>query len=120
MTVILGNATGVGSDLQAIVRALPTLGEFFGALEVDDLNRRVAIYADCPEWLRGICRESAMPRRFMGSDLPHRFVVPATDGERALLIDWIVENLSGAWNINNRWISFETDMDAVAYRLKTG
>lgn len=98
---------------------MTTLYEFFGSHEVDDLNRRVALQADCPDWLRGICLESEMPRRVMGPDLEFRFVVPASEGERALLIDWIVEYLTGGWNINNRWVSFNTVFDAVVYRLRT-
>lgn len=97
-----------------------SLGEFFGVpLEkVNQFNMMIAIYANKPEWLERIWREDELPRRMRGATLIHQYTVPPTEGGRAILADWIVEHCQGGWDINNRFVSFEEDIDAVQYRLR--
>lgn len=93
-----------------------TFREFFGAGDVSPINLYVAIYADFPEWLRGIVKDKDLPRR-QRNTTTHRFLLPATVGKQAERISWIVENLHGGWNITQTWLYLETDEDAVTYKL---
>lgn len=97
-----------------------SLGEFFGVPldTVSCFNLMIAIHANKPYWLEYISREENLPRRMKDATLPHSYVVPPSEGARALLVDWIVENCQGGWDMNNRFVSFEDDVDAVQYRLR--
>lgn len=94
-----------------------TLTDFFGSGSISHLNLCIAIYADYPEWLRGIPKEKDLPRRRWSFNFPHKFIAPATVGEQAERVAWIIENLAGAWNITQTWVFFESDSDATKYRL---
>lgn len=104
-----------------VLAGVKSMGEFFGtSLEhVSQFNLYIAIYAGRPEWLANVADEYALPRRVKGNgSLPHQYVVPNTEALRAELAVWIIEQLQGEWDMNNRWVSFELDVDAVHYRLR--
>lgn len=111
----------VGTPSKITLGGASGLAQFFGGANltrVDHLNMQIAINADYPEWLRGIAKESGLPRRVMHAEFEFRFVVPPTEAERGVLAAWIVETCHGAWDINNRFVLFEDPEDAVHYRLK--
>lgn len=105
-----------------VLRGTSSLGEFFGAplYDVSQFNLLLAIYADRPEWLRHVSQETDLPRRNMKEDFTFTFVAPSTEGERMTVVAWIVENCTGEWNINNRWVMFDLDTDAAKYKLVWG
>lgn len=118
-TIDVGKAERVTNILDVGI----TMAEFFGVrslMSVDHFNISVFYYANRPEWLRGISKERDMPRRIMGDDLEYKFVVASTEGERAIRVDWAVENLNHGWNINNRFMSFDDAEDAIFYKFKWG
>lgn len=108
------------NTIKSTLSSVRSLGEFFGVplTTVASFNIMIAIYANKPDWLESIWKEDDLPRRLRAASLPYQYVVPATEGQRALLADWIVENCQGGWDINNRFVSFESDVDAVQYRLR--
>lgn len=99
---------------------MKSMGEFFGASlnTVSQFNLYIAVFAGRPDWLANVTDEYALPRRVKGGQLPHQYVVPNTEALRAQLAVWIVEECRGGWDMNNRWVSFELDLDAVHYRLR--
>lgn len=99
---------------------MTTLADFFNGnlTSVSHLNIFIAIHADYPEWLRGITAEKDLPRRALTYDLPHKVVAPVNAALQAQAVAWIVDNLSGAWNITQTWVFFENDLDAVKYMLR--
>ncbi len=105
--------------IKSTLGSIRSLGEFFGVplTTVATFNLMIAIYANKPDWLETIWKEEDLPRRVRGN-LAYQYVSPSTEGQRALLADWIVENCQGGWDINHKIVSFDTDVDAVQYRLR--
>lgn len=103
-----------------ILSGIETLGDFFGVSldKVSTTNRYIAIYANRPDWLRNLTDEKLLPRRVIRFDLAHRFTAPPGEGDRAQRIAWIVDFCHGDWNMTDRWVWFDNDVDAVHYSLR--
>jgi len=96
------------------------LAAFFNTTSLEGISPRlhqIAVFANCPEWLRGLHNETDIPRYTLAADLPYVFPFPPMVGQQARVIDWIVENLEGEWNCNQRDVSFALDFDAVKFRF---
>ena len=106
-------------EISKTMNRVTSLGEFFGASlqDVSHFNIMIALHSGCPDWLAGVTNEYDLPRRQRVTQLAYAYVVPPSEEGRAKLATWIVEVCRGSWAINNRWVSFDDDVDAVQYRL---
>lgn len=102
-----------------VLKGAESIYEFFGVSsnKIDVFNFYIALHGKQPEWLRGIPKETDLPRRIMSNDLPFRFVCPNSEEGRAKLANWIVQTLENGWNINNRFVLFDSEIDAIHYEM---
>ena len=101
------------------LKGAESLSSFFetSVNKVDVFNFYIALHCKSPEWLRGIHKETDLPRRIMDNDLPFKFVCPNSEAGRAKMADWVVQHLQHGWNINNRFVLFETEIDSIQYQM---
>jgi len=89
---------------------------------LNKINKILLSYAanaeELPEWLRGISTLSELPRFNKNGCTNNIKVQEYTPEKLGQCCVWVVEQLTGDWRIDEHGFNFETEMDAIVFKLK--
>lgn len=73
---------------------------------------------ECPDWLRGRSSLGKLPRFSTDANINVPYVGKVNTAMIGHRIEWIMENLSGLWKLDQNGFSFEKDSEAILFKFR--
>lgn len=78
----------------------------------------LVVRQECPDWLRGNHKLESLPRFHLDAHINIPYFGKINTIDVGIRIEWIMENLSGLWKLDQNGFSFEKDSEAIMFKLR--